>query len=102
MDEKALPYRRIVFVCTNQRAEGERICCAAQGSADLHAQLKDLVKARGLKGRVRVCKSGCMDRCEQGPNIMIFPDNTWLAGVCPADLPAIVDRIALNPAEVTP
>ena len=99
MEEKSLPFRRIVFVCTNQRAEGERVCCAGQGSVDLHAQLKALLKARGLKGRVRVCKAGCMDRCEQGPNLMIFPENTWLSGVCEADLPAILERIAADPAE---
>ena len=102
VEEKNLPFRRIVFVCTNQRAEGERVCCAAQGSVELHAQLKDLVKARGLKGRVRVCKAGCMDRCEQGPNVMIFPESTWLSGVHEADLPGVVDRIAQGLVETTP
>jgi len=102
VEEKNLPFRRIVFVCTNQRAEGERVCCAAHGSVELHAQLKDLVKARGLKGRVRVCKAGCMDRCEQGPNVMIFPDSTWLSNVREADLPGMVDRIADGLVETTP
>ncbi|MBI2435330.1 MAG: (2Fe-2S) ferredoxin domain-containing protein [Candidatus Hydrogenedentes bacterium] len=94
MEQKSLPYEKIVFVCTNQRAPGERVCCAGQGSIDLHAKLKELVKARGLRTRIRVSKSGCMDRCEFGPNIMVFPDNVWYSAVTEADLEAIVEKLA--------
>lgn len=99
MQENKLPFRQVVFVCTNQRDEGDRVCCAARDSATLHAALKDAVKARGLKGRVRVCKAGCMDRCEQGPNVMLFPGDVWLSGVGLEDVPAIVDRLATNVQE---
>ncbi|MBI3119276.1 MAG: (2Fe-2S) ferredoxin domain-containing protein [Candidatus Hydrogenedentes bacterium] len=94
MEQKSLPYEKIVFVCTNQRAPGERVCCAGRGSIDLHAKLKELVKARGLRTRIRVSKSGCMDRCEFGPNIMVFPDNVWYSAVTEADLEAIVEKLA--------
>lgn len=93
MEEKVLPFKRIVFVCVNERNASDRVCCAARGGVALQEELKAMVKARGLKGRVRVCRSGCMDRCEQGPNVMIFPDNVWFSGVEPTDLPEIVDRI---------
>jgi (2Fe-2S) ferredoxin len=94
VEEQDLPFQRIIFVCVNQRDKAGRVCCAGQGGVDLQEKLKDLIKKRGLKGQVRVSKSGCMDRCEQGPNVMIFPDNVWLCGVKEHDLPAIVDRIA--------
>jgi (2Fe-2S) ferredoxin len=93
MEDSTLPYKRIVFVCTNQREPGERVCCADGQGARIRDELKELVKEHGLRGRVRVCKSGCMDRCEQGPNVMLFPGDAWLSGVTEADVPAILRRI---------
>jgi (2Fe-2S) ferredoxin len=93
MDKREVPYRKIVFVCTNQRAPGERICCQAGGGALLRDKLKAMVKERRLRGRVRVSASGCLDRCEDGPNIMIFPDNIWYAGVCEDDLETILNNL---------
>lgn len=81
MDKRPLPFQKIIFVCTNVREPGERVCCSGRGSVALHAELKEWVAAQGLKRFVRVCKSGCMDRCEEGPNVMVMPDNTWLCGV---------------------
>jgi (2Fe-2S) ferredoxin len=89
MDRRDVPYRKTIFVCTNQRAEGERICCAAGGSDAIRDALKALVKENGLKNKIRVCKSGCMDVCERGPNVMVFPDQAWLSGVSLEDVPEI-------------
>jgi (2Fe-2S) ferredoxin len=94
MDIQGLPFERIVFVCTNVRAPGERVCCGGQGSAALHTRLKEMVKAKGLRVRVRASQSGCMDRCELGPNVMIFPDNIWLTKVGEEDLEGIVAFLA--------
>ena len=94
MQENALPHQKIIYVCCNARAEGERVCCASRGGVELHARLKELVKERGLRTKVRVSKSGCMDRCEEGANVMIFPDNVWLSHVVDSDLAAIIDRVA--------
>lgn len=88
-----LPHEKIIFVCTNRREPGDRICCAAGGGCELRDTLKEMVKARGLKGKVRVSASGCMDKCEDGPNVMIFPDNIWLSGVRTNDLQPILDAV---------
>lgn len=96
MKEQALPYERIVFVCTNQRGKDERCSCGAKGAA-IQEALKDWVKKSGLKGRVRVSKSGCMDKCELGPNVMIFPENTWFSNVKERDLPEICARLLAPP-----
>jgi (2Fe-2S) ferredoxin/ubiquitin len=93
MQDGQQPYKRIVFVCTNQREPGERVCCADGHGDAIRDQLKALVKERGLRGRVRVCKSGCMDRCEEGPNVMVFPGDVWLRGVQETDVPAIMQRL---------
>lgn len=97
MIEDALPFETMVFVCTHQRAAGERTACAnagRDGSAIAEA-LKRAVEERGWKGRVRVCKSGCLDRCEEGPNaVVVRPDGKprWFHAVSQEDLTPLLDR----------
>jgi (2Fe-2S) ferredoxin len=55
--------------------------------------LKEAVKARRLRGRVRVSSSGCQDRCENGPNVMVFPDNCWYSHVREEDIETIIDDV---------
>lgn len=92
MEKKALPFQKIVFVCTNQRENGERTCCGKCGES-LRDRLKAMVKERRLNSRIRVSQSGCQDRCEEGPNVMVFPDNVWYAHVQDGDLEAILEEI---------
>jgi len=94
MERKPLPFKKIVLVCTNSREPGERICCAAGGAVELHADLKQWVKAQGLQRHIRICKSGCMDRCEAGPNALVMPDNEWISGLDPAGLEALKAALA--------
>lgn len=94
MNTGDLPYQKIIFVCTNRRSDAERVCCAEGGACALRDRLKAMVKARRLNSRIRVSQSGCMDKCEEGPNIMIFPDNVWLSRVRAEDLETILDAVA--------
>lgn len=91
MDAKPVPYKRMIFVCTNSRDDGRASCgpCGAQAILD---QLKEEVKKRGLTGKIRALKSGCMDICEGGPHVMVFPDNLWHAGVTPEDVPHLIEK----------
>jgi (2Fe-2S) ferredoxin len=87
------PYERHVFVCTNERPPGHpRGCCAAKGSAEIRERLKALVKERGLGGRVRVNAAGCLDFCETGVSIVVYPENVWYGHVTLADVAEIVER----------
>jgi (2Fe-2S) ferredoxin len=92
MKQEAIPYHRMLFVCTNVRPEGDRPCCGLRGSEKILETLKEEVKKRGLKGKVRALKSGCMDLCEKGPNVMIFPDGILHSGVAPEDVPILVGK----------
>jgi (2Fe-2S) ferredoxin len=66
-----------VFVCTNRRADGHpKGSCAARGSEELRDYIKLRAKALGL-GRVRINSAGCLDRCEHGPVIVIYPEGVW-------------------------
>ena len=98
METGKLPYETLVLVCTNKRAPDERVGCASHGrcGAALRDKLKEEVSRRGLKGKVRVSASGCLDVCDDGPNVVISPPaggKTWLKNVSEADVPAILDRL---------
>lgn len=92
MDAARVPFQKIVFVCINEREAG-RACCAARDSAAIAEAIKAKVKALGLSGRVRVSKSGCQDLCNQGPNVMVFPDYVCYQGVTRADIDRIVEDV---------
>ena len=59
---------------------------------ELCESLKHAVKEKGLKGKVRVAKSGCLDLCEQGPNAFVYPEGEWLSHLTQADVPGIIDK----------
>ena len=58
--------------------------------ARLREQLKEAVKKEGLSAGVRVSRSGCLDLCQDGPNVLLMPDNKWFSGVAAGDLETIV------------
>ena len=94
MDAKAIPFKRTVFVCVNAR-EGGRVACGnpGRGGLELCEALKHAVKEKGLKGKVRVARSGCLDLCEQGPNAFVYPGGEWLSGLTRQDVPKIVEGL---------
>jgi (2Fe-2S) ferredoxin len=80
-----------VFVCLNSRpADAPRRSCTVDGKSELHTRLQQLTKAAGLGGRVRINKSGCLDQCEHGPMIVVYPEAVWYGGVQPEDAAEIV------------
>ena len=95
MDKQPVPYERTVFVCAHARTDGRAACDnPGRNGEAICGALKKAIKERGLKDRIRVAKTGCLDRCGQGPNIFIYPENEWLSGVSEADIPDLLKRIA--------
>jgi len=92
MNSENVPYRRMIFVCTNASHDGDRPVCSEGRSEEVLKALKEEVKKRGLKGKVRPLKSGCMDLCEKGPNVMVFPEGTLHSGVTPQDIPSLIQK----------
>ncbi len=90
MDITKPAFQKYIFVCENKREDGE--CCAAKGSERLRALLKQAIHDRGLKGRIRVSRSGCLDVCSEGANVLLMPDNIWFKHVAEKDIRTIVDK----------
>jgi len=84
-------FERHVFVCHNVRpADAPRPSCTTDGKSELHARLQQLSRDAGLSGKVRINKSGCLDQCEHGPTVVVYPDAVWYGNVRPEDAEAIV------------
>jgi (2Fe-2S) ferredoxin len=88
------PFERHLFVCTNRRVPGhpEGEGCASLGSEALHAVFKEELARRGLKHRFRANKAGCLDACDFGPTVVVYPDGVWYRPTTPADCLEIIEQ----------
>jgi len=85
------PFERHVFVCQNVRPAGApRPSCTSDGKSELFTQLQQFTKAADLGGKVRINKAGCLDQCEHGPTVVVYPEAIWYGNVQAADAEAIV------------
>ncbi|MBI4348070.1 MAG: (2Fe-2S) ferredoxin domain-containing protein [Elusimicrobia bacterium] len=94
MEKKSVPFEKTVFVCTNTR-EG-KVACAnpGRGGAEVCHALKGAVKEAGLKHKIRVARSGCLDRCAEGPNLFVYPSGEWYSHVAPEDVPELLRKLS--------
>lgn len=86
-----------IFVCENVRPAGHpRGCCAEKGSAAVRARFKALIRDHGLKSTVRANMAGCLDRCEDGITVVVYPDAVWYGRVRLEDVDEIFRRHILG------
>ena len=85
-------FKHHIFCCTNRREPGHtRGCCAEKDAEGLRDYMKQRVKALGIK-ETRVNNSGCLDRCELGPCIVIYPEGVWYACKTKADVDEVIRK----------
>ncbi len=90
-----------LFVCTNRRPDGhKRGSCAARGSEHLRDYMKARSKELGIKN-IRVNTAGCLDRCELGPCLVIYPEGVWYKITSPTDIDQILVEHVINAGRVT-
>jgi (2Fe-2S) ferredoxin len=86
-------YSHHVFFCCNQREGGAR-CCNDHGSQDMRDYAKQKIK--GLKlagpGKVRINQAGCLDRCDEGPVLVVYPEAVWYTYVDREDIDEIISE----------
>jgi (2Fe-2S) ferredoxin len=118
MSDRKLPgdptpyYEAHVFCCVNERPEGHpRGCCKRKGSDRLRGYLKARAKELGLDS-VRINQALCLDRCELGPTMVIYPEQVWYTYRTIEDAEEIlqkhlirgerVERLLLQPTDKVP
>jgi (2Fe-2S) ferredoxin len=93
-------YAAHIFVCCNRRQDGHRRgSCAAKGSEALRDYMKARAKELELQ-RVRVNMAGCLDRCELGPCVVIYPEGIWYRVRSREDVDAVLTRHVQNGGRV--
>ena len=86
-----------IFVCCNQRSAGHRRgCCDPTGTEELRNAFKAEVKRRDLKPLVRANKAACLDQCEHGPNVVIYPQGIFYGGVTLDDVTRIIEATVIG------
>ena len=86
-----------IFICCNQREPGNsRGCCDPDGSEALRNKFKAELKKRNLGPLVRANKAGCLDQCELGPTVVIYPAEIWYGHVRLEDVPRIIDETVVG------
>jgi len=90
-------YKHHVFFCLNQREAGEN-CCANHDAAAMQAYAKERIKAlrRAGPAKVRINKAGCLDRCDLGPCLVVYPEGVWYTYLDKKDIDEIIDSHLVN------
>ncbi len=90
-------YQHHVFFCTNQRKEGEQ-CCNQRGAEEIRVYAKQRIKQLGLNGpgQVRINNAGCLDRCHDGPVLVVYPEEVWYTYVDQKDIDEIIGEHLQN------
>jgi len=97
MENKSpLYFDKHVFCCQNIREPGDaRGCCAEKGAVELRDYMKDKCKQLRLK-KIRINSAGCLDRCELGPVMVIYPEGIWYHYRTKEDVDKIIESHLLN------
>lgn len=91
-------FHKHVFFCTHQREDGSD-CCGKHGAQKMRDYVKDKVKALKLsteKNRIRINATGCMDHCDEGPVLVVYPEGVWYTYVDKSDLDEIIEEHLKN------
>jgi (2Fe-2S) ferredoxin len=93
-------YEAHVFCCTNRRPAGHpRGCCAERDGEALRDHMKSRARDLGLKN-VRINSAGCLDRCELGPTLVIYPEGVWYSVPTKADVDEVLETHMLKGGRV--
>ena len=85
-------FQHHVFFCINERNDG-RACCADRNAQALQEYAKKRLKTLDMNGpgKIRVNKAGCLDRCEEGPVLVVYPEGIWYQNLRIEDVASIAE-----------
>ena len=90
-------FNKHIFVCENKRPdENPRGCCADKGSKELRNIFKQRLNELGLSSTIRANSAGCLDACEHGATVVVYPDQVWYGAVTNDDVEEIIQNHIIN------
>ncbi len=90
------PYKRLVLVCTNVKNDETKPCCGRKDGEAIFTNIREEIRSKNLSDVVRVSKTGCLGKCVNGPNIIVYPDGIWYSEVRLEDIKDIIGDITLG------
>jgi len=89
-------YKKHIFICTNRRPPGARVCCGEERGSAITAEFKKIMKSKGLTVDMRAQIMGCCELCEQGPIVVVYPDGVFYGKVGLEDVEEIISEHVEN------
>lgn len=90
-------FEKHIFICENQRPpDHPRGCCKDKNSAAIREKFKTRLKELGLNTTIRTNGSLCLDACEFGPTIVVYPEQIWYGSVSENDVEEIIQSHLIN------
>jgi (2Fe-2S) ferredoxin len=90
-------YEKHIFICTNQRAEGaHRKSCGESHGMEIVDAFKKKLKEKNLPVKLRAQKAGCLDICDYGQTIVVYPEGVFYVGVELSDVDEIINEHIMN------
>lgn len=89
-------FRKHVFICINERKNSDRQSCGEARGMELVHEFKKLVKEKGLKSDIRAQRAGCLDACDFGPSVIVYPEGVFYGNVTVNDVYEIVESHLIN------
>lgn len=81
--------KRICLVCQN-------VDCKNRGSEEIMKELQQRASDKGLDDW-EVKPYMCFGACQEGPNVVLYPEKSWYAGVKKDDVGEIAEHMAGGP-----
>ena len=94
-------FRKHIFICTNERNDPNRKSCGEECGMALVKAFKKAIADNNLKGQIRAQRSGCLDACDFGPSMVVYPEGIFYGEVQLSDVDEIVNEHLLNDRPVT-
>jgi len=86
-------FEKHIFICENKRPEGHpRGCCAEKNSPEVRELFKTRIKELGLNTTFRSNSAGCLDACEHGVTVVVYPEQIWYGKVIVDDVEEIIQQ----------
>ena len=85
-----------LFICTNERAIGEKKSCGQAYGLELVKIFKKAIKDRGMNIAIRAQKSGCLDACDFGPAMVVYPEGVFYGALTINDIDEIIEEHLIN------
>lgn len=96
MKSRSMKFGKHIFICTNEREDKKKQSCGEETGMELVKAFKKAIKDRGLNAEVRAQRAGCLDVCEFGPALVVYPEGVFYGHVRKKDVEEIVESHIVN------